>query len=206
MHNVSYGTGQHLSYRQPHHAGDVTTRRVLPADLPTRRFRLLLSELAKSEGSLTKAAKKLGITQATASFIRNGDRAAGGETIQKAIKALSLESDFFYSAELGEAPAYRDHVKGRTASTSSTSEVVYAALDDFVELRKTQKRPITEERYEQLRAARWKGVKPTVQTYVLLDKAIDEGVPVDEAAAEEELTEAHRASARAKGMKVKDTP
>lgn len=122
---------------------------------------MLLKQLTKELGSLTKAAKRLGITQATASFIRNGDREAGGESIQKAITALGLDSAFFYAAPLGSEPDYRDHLAGGSASRIDRSEDLPPAFAAFYA---SVGADTTAEEKERLQDRRWReGLQVTLE-------------------------------------------
>jgi len=96
------------------------------ADLPSRRYRVLVEQLAGERGHRygwkSEVARILGISAAYVNQIDAGKKAhAGAVSIGRALEALNLNERFFYDPTLGDAPSYTDHVRTEEVSTRSAS-------------------------------------------------------------------------------------
>lgn len=85
----------------------------MPRALRTRRFLVLLDQLAAELGSYAKAEKRLGIATGYASKLRREEhRDVGARVIAEARRRLHLRDGFFTDPSLGDSPNYRNHVGG----------------------------------------------------------------------------------------------
>lgn len=63
-------------------------------------------------GNKSAVAELVGVSQPFVAMALTGERDAGLDAIEKAVKALKLTRRFFYDGALGDSPDYRDHRVG----------------------------------------------------------------------------------------------
>lgn len=82
--------------------------------LAAARYRWLVEqirdELGAAHGWKTEAARRLGVSDAYVGYIEAGERTARSKAISSAQKKLGLDFRYFHDPDLGERPAYQDHI------------------------------------------------------------------------------------------------
>lgn len=78
--------------------------------LMSRRYRRLAEQLARDEGGVRKAARRLGVAASTFSEHMHDLKNAKPTDIENAVKKLRVDWRFFTDASLGESPDYRRFV------------------------------------------------------------------------------------------------
>lgn len=125
---------------------------------PEDRYHALVVQLLAEPGAtLESVGEKLGVTHATISLARSQKRGTGGKAILKAIRALEIDSNFFYDESLGESPDYRDFVGGRPESRIERDDETLTAVEEFL---RSEPR-VTAEEAALLRDARLGSLDPT---------------------------------------------
>jgi hypothetical protein len=88
----------------------VTVVTVAERDLATRRFLLLIEQLAEIEGSKKAAARHLRVDPSyVVKLVSEPERKVGLEVLRRAEERLGLDPAFFHDATLGETPDFGRH-------------------------------------------------------------------------------------------------
>ena len=88
----------------------VTVVIVAERDLETRRFLLLIEQLAEVKGSKKAAARHIRVDPSyVVKLVSEPERKVGLEVLKRAEERLGLDSAFFHDASLGDAPSFQGH-------------------------------------------------------------------------------------------------